>query len=373
MKIRVGREDRGHHSIERPEGGDSWDKAVPPTNRMSRNSSQASRHCNGGRGLQMSRSGGSSGRETRMESKCYKMVEGGSCKLILLVARAKQQDPQPEALKREVGIQGYVHTVNSISFTYYAIFKLERFNSCEAGEGESYEDFSVTHGEGKKGFYWVGNSVKKESGHREKSGRKQEGSSDKYAQEEEEKKPGKGDLRITLTTHHLVYMAEGIIKFLYPDGQQNQTYENKGKCNRSQGLSRGAEARLYDERHIHKLTPALDECFQVSERQVMAHSGRGRGRGGRGHPRQEILGGRSTNSSGGQRRGRITTLTAAQEVSRAYQERTDEDIKRIIHNMESSILEEQLGSETEELAKEVTDPGNTRGRMTLYRQSLHIY
>jgi len=41
--------------------------------------------------------------------------------------------------------------------------------------------------------------------------------------------------------------------------------------------------------------------------------------------------------------------------------------------MESSILEEQSDSEIEELAEEVTDPGNTRGRMTLYRQSLHIY
>jgi len=215
MKIRVGREDRSHHSIERAGGGDSWDKAMPPTNLMSRNSSQASRHCSGGRGLQMSRrSGGSSGRETRMESICYKVAEGGSCKLILLVARTKQQDPQPEALKREAGIQGYVHTVNSVSFTYYAIFRLERFNSCEAWEGESYEDSSVTHGEGKKGFYQAGNFVKKESGHREKSGRKQEGSGDKYAQEEEEKKPGKGDLRITLTTHHLVCMAEGTIKFL---------------------------------------------------------------------------------------------------------------------------------------------------------------
>lgn len=105
----------------------------------------------------------------------------------------------------------------------------------------------------------------------------------------------------------------------------------------------------------------------------MARSGRGRGRGGRGRPRQETQGGRIANSSGGPCRGRRTTLTAVQEAARAYQEGTDEDIRRIIQNMESSILEEQWGSETEEIAEEVTDPGNTRGRMTLYRQYLHIY
>jgi len=41
--------------------------------------------------------------------------------------------------------------------------------------------------------------------------------------------------------------------------------------------------------------------------------------------------------------------------------------------MESSILEEQSDFKIEELAEEVKDLGNTRGRMTLYRQSLHIY
>ena len=41
-------------------------------------------------------------------------------------------------------------------------------------------------------------------------------------------------------------------------------------------------------------------------------------------------------------------MTAVQEATRAYQEGTDEDIRRIIQNMEYSVLEEQWESETEE-------------------------
>lgn len=37
------------------------------------------------------------------------------------------------------------------------------------------------------------------------------------------------------------------------------------------------------------------------------------------------------------------------------------------------MREEQSDSETEEWAEMIRDSGNTRGRMTLYRQSLHIY
>lgn len=62
-----------------------------------------------------------------------------------------------------------------------------------------------------------------------------------------------------------------------------------------------------------------------------------------------------------------------EEVAQAYQEGTYEDFRRIIQNLESSVLEEQSTSETEEWAEMVRDPGNTRGRLTLYRQSLHIY
>jgi len=154
MKIRVGREDRSHHSIERDGGGDSWKKAMLPTIQMSRYSSQALRYDSGGKGLLMSRKcGGNSGREIRIENKCYKMVEKGKCKNILLVTREKQREQNLASLKREVIIQGYVHSANFVSLTYFTIARMERLNSCKDGEGKSYGDSSVIKGDGKKGLY----------------------------------------------------------------------------------------------------------------------------------------------------------------------------------------------------------------------------
>jgi len=66
---------------------------------------------------------------------------------------------------------------------------------------------------------------------------------------------------------------------------------------------------------------------RVKEGQGMVRSGWGRGRGGRGRPRQEIPGGRTAYSSGGQRRGRRTTLSIAQEAFCVYQDTTDADIR----------------------------------------------
>ena len=76
---------------------------------------------------------------------------------------------------------------------------------------------------------------------------------------------------------------------------------------------------------------------------------------------------------GNQHKGRRSAQTVAQEAARTYQEDTDEDIRRIIQNLEAKVLEKQSGSETKEWAAMVSDPGNTRGRQTLYRRSLHIY
>lgn len=50
-----------------------------------------------------------------------------------------------------------------------------------------------------------------------------------------------------------------------------------------------------------------------------------------------------------------------------------EDIHRIIQEMETSMLEEQFESKTEEWVETIRDPGNTWRRLTLYRKSLHIY
>lgn len=66
-------------------------------------------------------------------------------------------------------------------------------------------------------------------------------------------------------------------------------------------------------------------------------------------------------------------MIVVQEAIRAYREGTSEDIRRIIQDMEANLREEQSDSETEEWAEMIRDSGNTWGRMTLYRQSLHIY
>ena len=105
----------------------------------------------------------------------------------------------------------------------------------------------------------------------------------------------------------------------------------------------------------------------------MACMGHGRGRGGRGRPRQGNPEDRQTDDQGNRRRGRRTTQSVVQEATQAYQEGTNEDIRRIIQNLESEVLEEQSASETEEWTEMIRDPGNTRGKLTLYRQSLHIY
>jgi len=100
---------------------------------------------------------------------------------------------------------------------------------------------------------------------------------------------------------------------------------------------------------------------------------RGRGHEGSGWLRQNPQEERQNVSHGNRGRGRRTIQTVVQEATQAYQEGTNEDIRRIIQNLESGVLKEQSSSETEEWAELIKDPGNTRGRMTLYRESLHIY
>lgn len=105
----------------------------------------------------------------------------------------------------------------------------------------------------------------------------------------------------------------------------------------------------------------------------MACLGRGRGRGGRGLSRQRNQEYSPTTAPNSQRRGRISTLTAVQDAAGAYREGTDDDIRHIIQEMEANVMEEQSDSEIEEYAEVIRDPGNTRGRLRLYRKTLHIY
>jgi len=60
-------------------------------------------------------------------------------------------------------------------------------------------------------------------------------------------------------------------------------------------------------------------------------------------------------------------------VARAYKERTDADIRRLIQEMEDNVMEEDSEPEMEDWGDIIPNPGHTRGRMMLYRQALHVY
>lgn len=62
-----------------------------------------------------------------------------------------------------------------------------------------------------------------------------------------------------------------------------------------------------------------------------------------------------------------------QEAARAYKEGMDVDICKVIQEMEESIMEEDSEPAMEEWGDIILDLGHTRGRMTLYRQALHVY
>lgn len=61
------------------------------------------------------------------------------------------------------------------------------------------------------------------------------------------------------------------------------------------------------------------------------------------------------------------------EVEQAYNLGTNVDIRKIIDVMEDKVLEEPSDPEMEECTSQLPDPGNTRGRLTLYRRALHTY
>lgn len=73
------------------------------------------------------------------------------------------------------------------------------------------------------------------------------------------------------------------------------------------------------------------------------------------------------------RKARQTVEHKIQRVERAYMQNTNPKIRRIIQNMEDEAIQAQLESEMEDWELLVHDPGNTRGRMSLFKQSLHMY
>lgn len=75
----------------------------------------------------------------------------------------------------------------------------------------------------------------------------------------------------------------------------------------------------------------------------------------------------------GSRRGRKTLKRGVQHGESAYNKNTDEDIQRIIQRMEEEDMQEQSDPEMYDWEYLLTDLGNTRGRLSLYKHALHIY
>lgn len=73
------------------------------------------------------------------------------------------------------------------------------------------------------------------------------------------------------------------------------------------------------------------------------------------------------------RRGRRELGKRVQVAERAYCHNKNPKIQRIIEQMEEDAMQAQSGSEMEDWEHLLLDPGNTRGRMTLYKRSLHVY
>lgn len=96
---------------------------------------------------------------------------------------------------------------------------------------------------------------------------------------------------------------------------------------------------------------------------------RGKGRRRRGHDRlrQDDYGERETPEMNQPKRGRRSIGRATQEAERTYNKETNEGIRQIIDVLEDRVLEEPYNPEMEEWNTLLPNPGNTRGRLTLYK------
>ena len=94
---------------------------------------------------------------------------------------------------------------------------------------------------------------------------------------------------------------------------------------------------------------------------------------GRGRPRQPTYTEEGTQAQRGRKRGKKSFSMVVHEAEQAYNLETNLDIRKIIDAMEDRVLEEPSDPEMDEWASQLPDPGNTRGRLTLYRRALHTY
>lgn len=100
-------------------------------------------------------------------------------------------------------------------------------------------------------------------------------------------------------------------------------------------------------------------------------TGRGRGRGSRGRRWAERK--REEQETTPARKYRKTLTKKIQHAEKAYCENTNENIRKIIQKMEKEATQAQSNSEMEDWEYLLPYPGNTRSRMTQYKQTLHVY
>lgn len=102
--------------------------------------------------------------------------------------------------------------------------------------------------------------------------------------------------------------------------------------------------------------------------------GRGQSSNRRGTGRGQNPRGRGRWRAGRQRRRPVISLDRKiQHAKRAYNTYTNPKMRRIIQNMEEEAIQAQSDSEMEDWEFLLPDPGNTRSRMTLFKQSIHVY
>lgn len=104
--------------------------------------------------------------------------------------------------------------------------------------------------------------------------------------------------------------------------------------------------------------------------------GRPAGRGGCGHrtANQYVDTGEGAASEGrGHKRGKKDLRRRLQEAEAAYVVDTHPNIRKMIEQMEDEALQGYSEPELDDWEQYLPDPGHTRGRMSLYKQSLHVY
>lgn len=98
----------------------------------------------------------------------------------------------------------------------------------------------------------------------------------------------------------------------------------------------------------------------------------GWGRGQRGKGRGWSEGNRERGESLAARKYKKMLKRRIQFTEQAYNENTNEDIRRIIQQLEEEATQGQSESEMDDWEYLLPDPRNTRRCMTLYKQALHV-